>query len=99
MLNIYLGRENLNKEKFMYESIKAIGGRTYVIVPDQYTLEAERQAFRYMQTEVLLDTEIVSFSRLGSNLVNKYGRRNLSRIDQYGRHMILTKIFIEHEDE
>ncbi len=49
MLNIYYGRESVDKERFIFEEIKRTGfdekHRTVVIVPDQYTLEAERAAF------------------------------------------------------
>ena len=45
MLNIFYGRENLDKEKFIFESV---GDRALIMVPDQYTLEAERQAFRHL---------------------------------------------------
>lgn len=98
MLRIYSGRENLNKEKFMYETIRQNGGRSLVFVPDQYTLEAERQALKYMACDVLLDTEILSFSRMGTNLLANMNR-NIVRIDAYGRYMQLAKIYIEREDE
>ena len=45
MLNIYYGRESIDKEKFIYERIAEKQGRTLVIVPDQYTLEAEKRGF------------------------------------------------------
>ena len=98
MLKIYSGRENLNKEKFMYETIKQNGGKNFVLVPDQYTLEAERQALKYMECDVLLDTEVLSFSRMGTNLLANMNR-NIVRIDSYGRYMQLAKIYIEREDE
>ena len=37
MLKIYQGRENIDKEKFIYEHTE---GETLVIVPNQYTLVA-----------------------------------------------------------
>ena len=48
MLNIYYSRECLDKEKFIYTRIREQGygpdRRAIVLVPDQYTLEAERRA-------------------------------------------------------
>ena len=38
MLTIYYGRESIDKEKFIFDKIK---GRALIIVPDQFTLEAE----------------------------------------------------------
>ena len=48
MLNIFYGRESIDKEQFIYEQIDKSQRRTLVIVPDQYTLEAEKQAFRLL---------------------------------------------------
>ena len=78
MLHIYYGRESLDKEKFIFDMIrqKRDGGldagdgtkpetvRTILLVPDQYTLEAEQQAFRYLQVRGLMDVEVLSLSRL-----------------------------------
>ena len=52
MLNIYFSRENLDKEKFIFSSLN---GRTLILVPDQYTLEAEREAFRHLGVSALMD--------------------------------------------
>lgn len=63
MLNIFYGRENLDKEKFIFESV---GDRALIMVPDQYTLEAERQAFRHLGVSSLMDVEIVSAASLAA---------------------------------
>lgn len=99
MLTIYYGRESVDKEKFIYEQISRRKGRTLVIVPDQYTLEAEKQAFRYLQTKGLLNVEIISMSRLGSRLLSEQGGSRKTFIDKYGRHMLLSRIGRECREE
>ena len=71
MLNIYYARESTDKEKFIFENITP---GSFVIVPDQYTLEAERRAFRHMKVKGLPDIEILGFSRLGDKVLNTAGR-------------------------
>lgn len=88
MLNIYFGRENLDKEKFIFDNIS---GRTLILVPDQYTLEAEREAFRHLGVSALMDVEILSPSRLGSRVLKELGGGRRSFIDKYGRHMLLYR--------
>ena len=88
MLNIYYGRENLDKEKFIFDNVH---GKTFVMVPDQYTLEAERQAFRHLGISSLMDVEIVSASSLGENILSELGGNKRNFIDKYGRHMLLYK--------
>ena len=99
MLKIWYGRENSDREKFIYESIEKDGGLAMVIVPDQYTLEAERQAFRYMNSGVLMDVEVLSLSRLGQRLLKKTGLGRFTFIDRYGRYMLLSRIVSEKDGE
>ncbi|MEG1163307.1 MAG: PD-(D/E)XK nuclease family protein [Anaerovoracaceae bacterium] len=89
MLNIYYGRENVDKEKFMYDNVN---GHTLIIVPDQYTLEAERQAIKHLKVKGLIDVEIISMSRLGRRLLLELGGGKTTFIDKYGRHMLLSQI-------
>ncbi len=102
MLNIYYGRENTDKEAFMYGEIRkqgyGPGSRVIVIVPDQYTLEAERQAFRHLDVTALVGLEITGFSRLGYNILKELGGSRRPFIDKYGRQMLLTKIAREESE-
>ncbi|MCB6994063.1 PD-(D/E)XK nuclease family protein [bacterium 210820-DFI.6.37] len=96
MLRIFYGRENINKDKFLFDNIK---GRTLLLVPDQFTLQAERDAFFYLGAKGLMDLEVVSISRLGSKVLAEVGGGRTAMIDKYGRHMLLTKILSEKKDE
>ena len=96
MLNLFMARECMNKEKFIYENIK---GKTYVLVPNQYTLVAEEQALKYTGSACLLDIEILSLNRLGQRFMAEQGKENIEILDQYGRHMLLYKIIKSHKDE
>ncbi|WP_303857744.1 PD-(D/E)XK nuclease family protein [Aminicella lysinilytica] len=102
MLNIYYGRECIDKEKFIYEIIAQAGygphERTIVIVPDQYTLEAERRAFDILGVQSLIGLDVFSLSRLGHNILAEVGGGRSTFIDKYGRQMLLTSIARE-EDE
>ena len=89
MLNIYYGRESIEKEKFIFDHIH---GKALLLVPDQFTLEAEQLAFRYLKAEGLMDLEILSMTRMGSRLLEELGGGRQTFIDKYGRHMILASI-------
>lgn len=95
MLRIFYGRENINKDKFLFKNTK---GRTLLLVPDQFTLQAERDAFFYLGAKGLMDLEVVSISRLGLKVMAETGGGRTALIDKYGRHMLLTKILSEKRD-
>lgn len=120
MLKIYYGRENLQKDKFIFDSIRAGGlgisggaadggasdgsagaaaGRTLLLVPDQFTLQAERDAFRYLGVKGFMELDVVSISRLGTKILNETGGGKDPMINKYGRHMLLTKIIRDSAEE
>ena len=95
MLNIYYGGENIEKEKFIFEHIK---GRSLLLVPDQFSLQAERDAFFYLDKTGLMDLAVVDFSALGHKILKEAGSSVPPLIDKYGRHMLLTRILEESDD-
>lgn len=95
MLNIYYGGENIEKEKFIFEHIK---GRSLLLVPDQFSLQAERDAFFYLDKTGLMDLAVVDFSALGHKILKEAGAPVPPLIDKYGRHMLLTRILEESDD-
>ena len=94
MLNLYYMRANYDREKFIYEKIKDLGReqKVIVLVPDQFTLEAERKAFEVMQIGGLMNVEIMSFSRLGEKILSQTGGMTHTVIDETGKTMLLRKI-------
>ena len=86
MLNIFYGREDIDKSKFIYEHTE---GKTILIVPDQFTLQAEKDAFFYLHKDAFIDLDVMSFSRLGNRVLDKAGIRK-SFIGLEGRQMLLT---------
>lgn len=107
MLRIYYGRENIDKERAMFDKIgqtmDKLGkdkcpSQIMLIVPDQYTLQMERNAISYLKVQGLMDLEVLSFSRLAGRVLQETGGSKRVPIDKYGRHMLLTKIMKDEED-
>lgn len=96
MLSIYYGREATDREKFIFEHVK---GRTLLLVPDQFSLQAERDAFFYLGKNSLMDLRVVDFSTLGYKVMQQTGGRVPDLIDKYGRHMLLARVTAELESE
>ena len=55
MINVYYGGSDRDKDRFMFDMImKRLPTDTILLVPDQFTLQAERNAFEYMKSDTLL---------------------------------------------
>lgn len=108
MINLYYGRENLNKEQFLFDEIKAqlaeirlkkgACEKILLLVPDQFTLQAERNAFDYLKIPGMLELEITSISRLGAKILKETGGAKREHVDQYGRHMLLSQIIRQEKE-
>ncbi len=100
MLKIHTGRESVDVEKFIFSRFIGAGAkkRALIIVPDQYTLEAEQRLFKESGAKALMDIEIISMSRLGVRLLNELGGAKRAFIDKYGRHMVLDSVMREARD-
>ena len=107
MIKLYFSRASINKEKFTFEKIRdeiaAFDGgdfsRILFIVPDQYTITAERIAFDIINSEGFMDLEILSFTRLMARIIEDTKGSKKIHIDKYGRHMLLEKIIEEKKQE
>ncbi len=108
MLKLYYGRESVDKERFMFdrigEALPSLGkgagpSRIFLLVPDQYTLQAERNAIAHLKVKGLMDLEVLSFSRLAGRILAETGGSRRTPVDKHGRHMLLVKIMKAHEEE
>jgi ATP-dependent helicase/nuclease subunit B len=99
MLNLYYGRADVDKDRFLFaqigkqlEDVLNNGeGQIMLIVPDQYTLQAERNAFTQLALVGIMDLEILSFSRLSFKVLSETGGTFRTFVDKYGRHMSENK--------
>ncbi|MDR0876143.1 MAG: exodeoxyribonuclease V subunit gamma [Clostridiales Family XIII bacterium] len=97
MLTIHYGREDVDKQRFLFGQIRSghqagvPAGRTYLVVPDQFTLETERSAFDYLETDAFIDPVVLSMNRLASKVLAETGQ-GMNHIDQYGKYMLLARL-------
>lgn len=107
MLNIYYGRESLNKEKFLIDNLDG-EQKTFIIVPEQFTVEAEKKLLSEdeiindldeesrimdgMGVKSLMQIQVLSMTRLGKLLLSTLGGEKHTFIDKYGRHILISKV-------
>lgn len=96
MIRLFSARENIDKERFIYDNI---ADEALVIVPNQYTLVAEEQALHYLGTRCLYNVEILSMNRLGLRVLTEQGQESVNMLDRYGRFMLLSRIIKDHKDD
>jgi len=102
MLNLILGRQGTGKSTFIYKSIaKDIKDNkdTYLIVPEQYSFEAEKEIINVTGSNGVMGINILSFSRLCFKVLNKAGSLSRQPLSKKAALIILKKILLDLSDE
>ena len=97
MLNIYYADALTDREAFIFDHIDP-AKKTILLVPDQFSLQAERDALRMSGQKALLELMVTDFNQLGHKVVHELEGHEPQIIDKYGRHMLLS-VLIERMDE
>lgn len=97
-LNVITGRAGSGKSRFCIENISRIctedpENRVFLIVPEQFAIQAERRMLEAIPTGGVLNNEVLSFKRLTHRVLNRYGGVNKKVLDLSGRSMVLAHAF------
>ncbi len=96
-LRMIYGRAGSGKTRFCLEEIKKAiaSGKERplaLLVPEQYTFQAERDLIDVLETGGILKTEVLSFRRLAYRVFNEAGGITYPHIHSAGKCMILHRI-------
>lgn len=88
------GRPGVGKTDYIYREMKNVPAETraYLLVPDQYTLRSEQDLCERSETGGLIETSVLSFSRLAYRVFSEAGGLTLTRINEQGRQMVLRRV-------
>lgn len=92
MLRLILGRAGSGKTQMAMDEIKGIferGKSSILIVPEQYSHDAERQLCAVCGNRISLGAEVLSFSRICSRVFSETGRSGDKVLDPGGRVLLM----------
>jgi ATP-dependent helicase/nuclease subunit B len=95
------GRAGTGKSKFCIDEIRESidkGGENKLIllVPEQYTFNAENKILKFIGERALLRTEVLSFKRMAHGVFEEYGGRVKQLIKESGRNMLIHRVLNEN---
>lgn len=101
-LNILAGRAGSGKSTYCVDSIarhlKHECGPVYLVVPEQYSLQAEARLLEHPDCKGLLGNEVVSFKRMAFRILSRYGGLAKTKLNPSGRIMLLGHVVKENID-
>ncbi|EKD42412.1 MAG: hypothetical protein ACD_73C00168G0001, partial [uncultured bacterium] len=101
MIRILMGKAKSGKTYTTYEEIKRAGSKSTVllIVPEQFTLEAEKQLMAHLKVKGIMNIEVLSFKRLIYHIFNEIEMPPNKEISHLGRSMLIKRVLKAHSTE
>ena len=102
-LHIITGSSGSGKSYRLYsdiirQSMEQPTDRFLVIVPEQYSMQAQRELVRLHPRHGILNIDVVSFARLAYRVFAEVGERSLV-LEEIGKSFVLQKIALDHKKE
>lgn len=101
-MNLILGRQGTGKSTVIYNQIKACldnGEDTLLlVVPEQYTLEAEKSLIQSLGISGMLHVEVISFTTLIQRLLEETGGSTRIPLTSTGKQMVVQKVINDNKE-
>lgn len=103
-LRIIYGRAGSGKTTYCLKEIKEkihseANHPLVLLVPEQYTFQAERDLIKVLETGGILGTEVLSFRRLAFRIFNEAGGITYPHIHSAGKSMLIYRILDERKKD
>lgn len=101
-LTLILGSSGAGKTHKLYQYIikkSAAGGQYFAVVPEQYTMETQRNIVEMSGRKGTMDIDIVSFNRLALRIFEETGTDTEEMLDDTGKCMVLRKVLEMKKEE
>ena len=93
-MHFILGRNSSGKSKWLHEQIQSQLNhkKMIMIVPEQYTLQAEKELIEGLNAKGIMAIEVMSFNRLCHRLLEETGPLKEVPINALGKAMVLRSL-------
>ena len=103
-LKFILGNSGSGKSRVLYETIirssmEAPGETFLVIVPEQFTLQTQKDLVSLHPRKGILNIDVLSFQRLAIRALNDAGVDRRKVLEETGKNLVIRRAAMEHEEE
>ena len=103
-LQFILGNSGVGKTTFIYEKIIQESMihpqmRYICIVPEQFTLQTQKDFVSMHPRRGILNIDVLSFNRLAFHVLDEVGANGRMILEETGKNIVLRKLAKEHEEE
>lgn len=103
-LRFYFGPSGSGKSHRIYEEIMQRAaqepGRNFlIIVPDQFTMQTQKDLVMRSDRGGILNIDVLSFGRLSHRILEEVGTKEMSVLDDTGKSLVLQKIAADLKEQ
>ena len=103
-LQFITGNSGNGKTKYLFNMIvkeaKAHPRDNYlVIVPEQFTMQTQRQLVDLSENKAIMNIDVLSFKRLAYRVFDELGITNLTVLEETGKNLVLRKLAAQEADK
>lgn len=103
-LQFIFGGSGSGKSNYIYEHILKLSQQDpnqlfFVVVPEQFTMQTQRELVRRQENHCILNIDVVSFQRLAYRVFDELGLRGLTVLEETGKNFVLRKVAGEKQEE
>ncbi len=97
MLRFCFGASGSGKSTRLYNeiidrSIKEPGTSFYIIVPDQFTMQTQKDVVKMHPSHAIMNIDVLSFGRLSHRIFEELGLSSFSVLDDLGKSLVLRRV-------
>lgn len=103
-LQLFLGKSGVGKSYQLYQniisqSIKNPDKRYFVIVPEQFTMQTQKDLVSMHPNHGISNIDVLSFMRLAYRVFAEEGKMKRTILEDTGKSMLVRKVIAEKKDE
>ena len=96
-LQFIFGNSGSGKSTYLYENILKEAAehpeKNYlVLVPEQFTMQTQRELVRLEKSHAIMNVDVLSFARLAYRVFDELGKQNLRVLEETGKNLVLRKL-------
>lgn len=103
-LQLVFGSSGSGKSDYVYKRIlrqsqKETERTFFVLVPEQFTMQTQRELVSRQENHCIMNVDVVSFNRLAYRIFDELGMGNLNILEETGKNLVLRRVAEEQQDK
>lgn len=103
-LQFIFGNSGSGKSTWLYQKVLEEAAlnpeKNYlIIVPEQFTMQTQRELVRLQRAHAIMNVDVLSFARLAYRVFDELGKENLMVLEETGKNLVLRKVAEKERDK